>query len=94
MLIAVADLVARLVKLLRRRSEESLEAWFDAADITPLSRFASVLRRDLDAVRAAIETPWSTSPVEGQISRLKMLKRTMYGRAGFDLLRQRVLAPV
>ena len=43
------------------------------------------------AVQAALELPWTTSPVEGQISRLKMLKRTMYGRAGFPLLRQRVL---
>ena len=44
-----------------------------------------------DAISAALELPWTTSPVEGQISRLKMLKRTMYGRAGFDLLRARVL---
>lgn len=35
--------------------------------------------------------PWTTSPVEGQVSRIKMLKRTMYGRAGFELLRSRVL---
>jgi transposase len=43
-------------------------------------------------VRAALSLPWSTSPVEGQISRLKMIKRQMCGRAGFDLLRQWVLA--
>jgi transposase len=43
-------------------------------------------------VRAALGLPWSTSPVEGQINRLKTLKRQMYGRAGLDLLRQRVLA--
>jgi ParB family chromosome partitioning protein len=42
-------------------------------------------------VKAAVDLPWSTSPVEGQINRLKMLKRTMYGRAGFQFLRQRVL---
>ena len=40
---------------------------------------------------AAVETPWSTGQVEGQINRLKMIKRQMYGRAGFDLLRARVL---
>jgi transposase len=43
-------------------------------------------------VRAALSLPWSTSPVEGQINRLKTIKRQMYGRAGFALLRQRVLA--
>ena len=53
--------------------------------------FAAGLRRDLEAISAPLELPWTTSPVEGQISRLKMLKRTMYGRAGFDLLRARVL---
>jgi hypothetical protein len=42
-------------------------------------------------VQAALDLPWTTSPVEGQINRLKMIKRTMYGRAGFDLLRARIL---
>jgi transposase len=42
-------------------------------------------------VRAALDLPWTTSPVEGQINRLKVIKRTMYGRAGFPLLRARVL---
>jgi len=49
------------------------------------------LRRDFDAVKAALKLPWTASPVEGQNSRLKMLKRTMYGRAGIELLRARVL---
>jgi transposase len=43
-------------------------------------------------VRAALALPWSTGPVEGQINRLKLLKRQMYGRAGLDLLRGRLLA--
>jgi transposase len=60
---------------------------------TLFARFAASLRRDFDAISAALVTPWTTSPVEGQISRLKMLKRTMYGRAGFELLRARVLNP-
>ncbi len=53
--------------------------------------FAGGLTRDLAAVRAALSLPWSTGPVEGQISRLKTIKRTMCGRAGFELLRQRIL---
>ncbi|MDQ2712000.1 MAG: transposase [Acidobacteriota bacterium] len=57
----------------------------------PIARFAHGLRRDLHAVIAAIETPWSSGQVEGQINRLKALKCQMYGRAGFALLRARVL---
>ena len=84
-------LAGRLANLLRRRSAERLDEWLDEAEVTPLARFAAGLRRDVEAVRGTIELSWSTSPVEGQIGRLKMLKRTMYGRAGFALLRQRVL---
>jgi transposase len=81
----------RLNKLLRRRAVESLDDVLAAAADTLFARFAASLRRDFDAINAALVTPWTTSPVEGQISRLKMLKRTMYGRAGFELLRARVL---
>ena len=86
-----AALANRLTRLLRRKSVESVETWFDDVRGTPLANFAAGLQRDADAVRHATILPWSTSPVEGQISRLKMIKRHMYGRAGFELLRQRVL---
>ena len=58
---------------------------------TLLAGFACGLQQDIKAVQAALDLPWTTSPVEGQINRLKMLKRTMYGCAGFELLRRRVL---
>jgi transposase len=77
--------------LLRRKVDGNFDQILTAADGTILARFAAGLRRDAKAIRAALELPWTTSPVEGQISRLKMLKRTMYGRAGWDLLRARVL---
>lgn len=64
-----------------------------AAD-TPLKEFVTNLRHDIGAVQAALDLPWTTSPAEGQINRLKMLKRTMYGRAGFNLLRARVMYPI
>ncbi len=86
--IAVAK---RLNLLFRRKSQESLEAVLADAASTPLAEFAASMRRDLAAVQAALDLPWTTSPAEGQINRLKMLKRTMYGRAGFPLLRARVL---
>lgn len=81
----------RLNKLWRRESEESLDQVLDAAVGTYLAEFASSLRRDGGAIQAALELPWTTSPAEGQINRIKMIKRTMYGRAGFHLLRARVL---
>ncbi len=58
---------------------------------SPPMRFAAELRKDIGAVQAALDLPWTTSPVEGQIGRIKMIKRTMCGRAGFELLRARVL---
>ena len=51
--------------------------------------FARKLDSDHDAVRAAMTSPWSTGQVEGQINRLKMIKRQMFGRASFDLLNRR-----
>jgi transposase len=61
------------------------------ADLPSLQRFARHLERDLDAVIAGLTQPWNSGVVEGHVNRIKMLKRRMYGRAGFDLLRKRVL---
>ena len=71
-----------------------LDAWLTRAAQSALQafeRFASSLREDYEAVKAGLTLPWSTGPVEGQINRLKMLKRQMFGRANIDLLRLRVL---
>ena len=81
----------QLNAMLCHRVSENLNELLHAADGTLLANFAAGLRRDFDAVKAALTQPWTTSPVEGQNSRLKMLKRTMYGRAGIELLRARVL---
>jgi len=56
-----------------------------------LGGFAAGLRQDEAAVGAALTTPWSNGPVEGQVNRLKVIKRQMYGRAGLRLLRARVV---
>jgi transposase len=87
----VRDLARDFAALVRKEGTGTLDGWLAAAAGTPLGGFAEGLGKDLAAVRAALGTPWSTGPVEGQISRLKTIKRTMYGRAGFDLLRSRVL---
>jgi transposase len=81
----------RLARVLQRQSDETLDDVLAAADDTPLVGFVTELRKDIAAVQAALDLPWTTSPVEGQIGRIKTIKRTMYGRAGFELLRARVL---
>lgn len=67
--------------------------WLEAAAKTDLGGFVTGLRQDEAAVRTAIVEPWSNGPVEGQVNRLKPITRSMYGRAKFALLRQRVLQP-
>ena len=79
----------------RERQGERLDAWLTevaACELPALQRFAKGLRADLDAVRAGLTEPWSNGPTEGFVHKLKLLKRQGYGRASFDLLRQRVLA--
>jgi transposase len=90
-LAATITAARRLVLLLRKRSAETLDAVLAAAEATYLTGFVKELRKDLPAVQAALDLPWTTSPAEGQVNRIKLIKRTMYGRAGFDLLRARVL---
>jgi transposase len=71
-----------------------LRGWVEGAkhsEFGPVVRSAYGLQKDISAVAAAVDTSWSTGQVEGQINRLKMIKRQMYGRAGFELLRARVL---
>ena len=63
------------------------------SDLLPLQGFVSGIHQDYAAVHAAFTLPWSNGQVEGQVNRLKVIKRQMYGRAKFDLLRQRVLYP-
>jgi len=70
----------------------ALDAWLSDAKGTALDAFVRGIARDHDAVLAGLVEPWSNGLVEGQINRLKLLKRSMYGRAGYDLLRRRVLA--
>ena len=86
-----AAIAKRFGRLLRREGDESLDRVLTDAIGTPLADFAAGLGRDRAAVQAALDTPWTTSPAEGQINRVKAIKRSMYGRAGFLLLRARVL---
>ena len=76
------------------RSTAALHRWLDraqASGIDLIQAFVGQLRRDVRAVDAAVTTPWSNGQVEGQVNRLKTLKRQMYGRAGVELLRARLM---
>lgn len=80
--------------MVRLRQAEAFDPWLkavEASSIADLQSFASELRRERKAVQAALTLPHSNGQTEGQINKLKLIKRAMYGRANFDLLRQRVL---
>jgi transposase len=85
-------LAEAFIGLVRDRTPDRLDPWIQQAwgsSLRQLRSFAKQLSADYEAVRAAATLDWSNGPVEGQINRLKMLKRTMYGRAGLDLLGRR-----
>jgi transposase len=76
------------------RQPAQLEPWLARAAqtiLSPFRRFAKGLRADYAAVKAGVTLSWSQGPIEGQINRLKMLKRQMFGRARLDLLARRFL---
>jgi transposase len=80
--------------LVRERQAEGLTQWMERAatsGLVEVENFVKGLKRDEAAVRAALSSAWSNGQVEGQINRLKYIKRQMFGRANFDLLRARVL---
>ena len=85
------DLALRFAAMVRERKAGDLERWLADAAGSQLQSFADGLRQDQAAVRAALELPWSNGQTEGQITRLKLVKRQMFGRAKHDLLRARVL---
>lgn len=93
--VATAQRLAQeFVRLVRGRDAAALPPWLEQAESSSLAEFhdfAAGLRRDDGAVKAALSQPWSNGQTEGQVTKLKMLKRQMYGRASVALLRQRLL---
>jgi hypothetical protein len=93
-LTAALDLADGFADLIRKQSSTTLAEWWargEASSDPDLRRFAEGIRRDEASVLAAVTERWSNGAVEGHVNRLKTLKRQMYGRAGFVLLRARVL---
>lgn len=90
----VEQLVSDFGGMLRQRHGQHLDTWIaqaQASDIAPLRGFAAGLLKDYDAVRNGLTLSWSSGAVEGTVTKIKAVKRAMYGRANFDLLRRRIL---
>ena len=90
-----AQLAGEFAAMVHREGSETLDSWIQRAwnpDVPrELRAFATSLKSDFAAVEAGLTTTWSNGQLEGQVNRLKLIKRQMCGRANFDLLRQRVL---
>lgn len=89
-LAAARDLIGRFHAMLRSKSSGGLDTWLSDAASSLLATFATGIAADRDAVATAITDPWSNGQTEGQITKLKFVKRQMYGRAHLDLLRARL----
>ena len=88
------QLVETFLQMVRERTGQQLDAWLkdvEASHLKAFESFTTSIQQDKDAVVAGLTLPWSTGPLEGHVNRLKLIKRSMYGRAKFDLLRLRVL---
>jgi transposase len=91
---ATAEYVREFADLMNKHRGERLTDWITRVQADPLPALHSLitgLRRDLDAVVAGLTMPWNSGPVEGNVNRIKTIKRSMYGRASFSLLRKRIL---
>ncbi|MEC4019390.1 transposase [Streptomyces sp. H27-D2] len=89
-----AQLISSFAEILTTLDGRRLTGWITDAmtsGLPGISTFAAGLESDFDAVTAGLTSPWNSGPVEGAANRIKMLKRQMFGRAGFPLLRKRVL---
>jgi transposase len=90
-LVAARTLTDRFHMMVRKRTEADLVPWIAAARQSLIASFATGITKDIAAVRAALVQPWSNGQTEGQITKLKLVKRQMYGRAKIDLLQARLI---
>ncbi len=85
-------LVDRFHSMVRGRTPDTLHDWVAEATSSKVAAFGRSISADLAAVKAALTEAWSNGPTEGNITRLKLLRRQMYGRSKLDLLRARLIA--
>jgi transposase len=91
LLVEARDIVALFQGMVRKKSLADLDPWLERARSSLVAPFANGVAKDKAAVSAAITLPWSNGQTEGQITKLKLVKRQMYGRGKFDLLQARVV---
>ncbi len=77
--------------MIRKKHETELDAWIEQAKASLVASLANGFMKDMAAVRAAIISAWSNGQTEGKITKLKLVKRQMYGRAKIDLLEARLI---
>jgi transposase len=90
-LVEARTLIDRFHLMIRKKIEVELDPWITDAGPSLITSFATGIKKDKDSVRAAIIEPWSNGQTEGQITKLKLVKRQMYGRAKLDLLQARLI---
>lgn len=91
LLVKARDIIADFHRMIRRKAENELAPWIDRARESLVASFGNGVAKDIQAVRAAIVSPWSNGQTEGQITKLKLVKRQMYGRGKLDLLQARLI---
>jgi transposase len=90
-LVIARILIADFQQMIRSKAAAKLDGWLEGAKASLVGSFANGVERDIAAVRNAIISPWSNGQTEGQITKLKLIKRQMYGRAKIDLLQARLV---
>lgn len=90
-LVEAREMIDKFHTMIRRKASAELDPWIETARTSLIASFANGVRKDVEAVRAAIVSTWSNGQTEGQITRLKLVKRQMYGRGKLDLLQARLI---
>jgi len=91
LLVQAREIIAAFHAMIRKKSKADLDAWLERAQASLVASFANGITKDKPAISAAIALPWSNGQTEGQITKLKLVKRQMYGRGKIDLLQARLL---
>ncbi|MBY5571486.1 transposase, partial [Rhizobium leguminosarum] len=91
LLVEAREAIAAFQTMIRKKSITDLDPWLEKARTGLVASFANGVVKDRAAVSVAITSPWSNGQTEGQITKLKLVKRQMYGRGKIDLLQARVI---
>jgi transposase len=90
-LVEAREIILEFQGIIRRKALTDLDAWISRAQASLVAAFANGVSKDKAAIEAAIALPWSNGQTEGQICKLKLVKRQMYGRGNLDLLQARIM---